>query len=394
MSKKRGNGEGSIYYSENLKRWVGQVSLGYKENGNLNRKTIYGKTRKEVNEKMTKLKDNFDKGKLVEKTKITLNEILKDFIETQYKNNIISSATYKRKLNYLEIVKNAGLGKYEIQKITAKNINTALSSISDYSNSVIHKVSQLIKMGFNQALLNNMISYNPFDVKGLILTPKSSKQDKKIDALTIEEQKLLIEELNKEYDPYSDIIKFALFTGARIGEILALDKSNIDFNSNTIHITKTLTKNENDKVILGEKTKTYAGTRDIPITPLIKNIILNRYNNFKFLIFTDNGNLIAPSTINSHFKRICKNANIRMNTTVITKSNGKSSKLKTSSVNTHMLRHTFATRCIESGMTAVALSKLLGHTDIETTLNTYTSVFNKFKEQEVDKFINYINGLH
>lgn len=391
---KRGNGEGSIYYSESLKRWVGQVSLGYKDDGNLKRKTVYGKTRKEVNEKMTKLKNDFDKGKLVEKTKITLNEILKDFVETQYKNNIISSATYKRKLNYLEIVNNAGLGKYEIQKISAKNINAALSSISDYSNSVIHKVSQLIKMGFNQALLNNMINYNPFDVKGLILTPKSSKQDKKIDALTVEEQKLLVDELNKEYDPYSDIIKFALFTGARIGEILALDKSNIDFNNNIIHIVKTLTKDEKDKVIIGKTTKTYAGTRDIPITPLIKDIILKRYNSLNFILFSENNNLISPSTINAHFKRICKNAGIRTTTTIINKTNMKQSKLKTSNVNTHMLRHTFATRCIESGMTAVALSKLLGHSDIDTTLNTYTSVFNKFKEKEVDKYISYLNGLH
>ena len=68
--------------------------------------------------------------------------------------------------------------------------------------------------------------------------------------------------------------------------------------------------------------------------------------------------------------------------------------LKTSNVNTHMLRHTFATRCIESGMTAVALSKLLGHSDIDTTLNTYTSVFNQFKEKEVDKYISYLSGLH
>ena len=59
-----------------------------------------------------------------------------------------------------------------------------------------------------------------------------------------------------------------------------------------------------------------------------------------------------------------------------------------------MLRHTYATRCIESGMSAVVLSKLLGHTDIETTLNTYTSVFNKFKEDEVQKYLDYINQLH
>ncbi len=391
---KRGNGEGSIYYSEKLGRWVGQVSLGYKDDGSPKRKSVYGKTRKEVNEKIQKIQEDFNKGKLVEKSKITLNAIIQEFIETQYKNNIISAATYKRKLNYLDIINNTKLGNMEIQKINALNINQALSSISDYSNSVIHKVSQLTKMGFNQALLNNLINNNPFDIKGLILTPRSSKQDKKIDALTIDEQKLLIEELNKDYDPYSNIIKFALFTGARIGEILALDKSNINFSNNIIHITKTLTKDEHDKTIIGEKTKTYAGTRDIPITPLIKDIVVKEYNKPNFLIFCENGNLISPSTINAHFKRICKNANIRTTITTINKSNSKKSNLKTSNVNTHMLRHTFATRCIESGMTAVALSKLLGHTDIETTLNTYTSVFNQFKEKEVDKYISYMSGLH
>ena len=58
-----------------------------------------------------------------------------------------------------------------------------------------------------------------------------------------------------------------------------------------------------------------------------------------------------------------------------------------------MLRHTYATRCIESGMNATVLSKLLGHKDIDTTLNTYTSVFNKFKDEEINKYLNYIQNV-
>ena len=59
-----------------------------------------------------------------------------------------------------------------------------------------------------------------------------------------------------------------------------------------------------------------------------------------------------------------------------------------------MLRHTFATRCIEAGMSAVVLQKLLGHKDIETTLNTYTSVFDKFKEDEFSKVEKYFKKIN
>ena len=58
-----------------------------------------------------------------------------------------------------------------------------------------------------------------------------------------------------------------------------------------------------------------------------------------------------------------------------------------------MLRHTFATRCIESGMQAVTLLRILGLKNISITLNTYTDVFNKFKQKEVNKLDSYLNGL-
>ena len=57
----------------------------------------------------------------------------------------------------------------------------------------------------------------------------------------------------------------------------------------------------------------------------------------------------------------------------------------------HALRHTYATRCIEAGMNAVVLQRLMGHTDVKITLNTYTSVFNEFKENEIKKVTKYIN---
>ena len=64
-------------------------------------------------------------------------------------------------------------------------------------------------------------------------------------------------------------------------------------------------------------------------------------------------------------------------------------KMNITDITSHSLRHTYGTRCIEAGMRAVALQRLMGHTDVAITLNTYTSVFNKYKESELEKVNNY-----
>lgn len=387
---KRGNGEGSIYYSETLKRWIGQ----YTYNGK--RKSVYAKTRTEVKNKVNKALVSIVDNKYIDKSNYTLLDLINMNIEEQFKANKIAVTTYNRKLETKKIIENNDIAKLAIQKISPIDINNFLIDISYYSNSVITKISQMVRSAFDKALILNIINNNPYNIKGLINIPKSQKQDKKIDALTVEEQKLFIKELEKNYDEYTNIFYIAIYTGMRIGEILALAPEDIDLNNNIIHINKTLTKNKEDKYVVGSTTKTYAGTRDIPITNLIINALTNAPDCQNKTFFNLNNKIIVPSTINSHFKRICKNANIRIINTKKKKhkEDEKTVNLKSSSVNTHMLRHTYATRCIESGMSAVVLSKLLGHTDIETTLNTYTSVFNKFKEDEVQKYLDYISQLH
>lgn len=311
---KRGNGEGTIYFSEKLNKWVGQFTAGRKENGKLNRKSVYGNTRKEVKEKMTKALAEVQTKTYIDKDDTTIYMLGKEIIDNKFNANIITEATYRRDLDTLKHIENSNIAIRKIQDITANELQEFISSKKDYANSYIDKMYQLLGCVFKEAIKKDIIIKNPLIN---VIKPKSIKKDKEVEALTIDEQKAFVDKLENEQ--YKNIFLVALHTGMRVGEILALQPEDIDFDNKLINIDNTLTKNQNGKVIVGETTKTYESTRKIPITiilePILKDSLTNYMPNKNNLLFCHlNGNVIAPSTINTHFKRICKNASIKLST--------------------------------------------------------------------------------
>ena len=378
--RRRGNGEGTIFEDKKNKRWIGQYISGIAEDGKAIRKSLYGKTQKEVVNKLNEVKYQMNNDIYVEKNGIKLVKIMEDIREEKLASNTISGGQYARLKWTINKIKNSKLGEMKIQDVTKNDIQEFLNSIKDLSDSYIKKLYEQFVQAYRRAEIKKYITYNPMYE---VIKPKSDKQTKVVEALDINVQKAFTEYLNKasiESEPYKNIFLIQMYMGLRIGEVLALSTENIDLENKLLYVKRTLTNDKEFAIILGNKTKTYAGNRTLPIpdflVPIFEEQLKYANGNLHNLIFTTNDNYIRTSAINKELKRIFEE------------------ELKTSSKNisTHCLRHTYGTRCIEAGMTAVVLQRLMGHKDVTVTLNTYTSVFNKFKKDELEKVNNYLTN--
>ena len=364
-------GTGSLFYSESKKKWVGEVTLMI--NGEPKRKRVYGKSKTEVRHKLDELKMQESAGEFLEKNITTLTELAKAFIDNQLAHNEIIESTYSRKVETLKKIEPIGCMK--IQEITEDIVDKFLVDQLDYSQSIINKIYQMLKATFREAMRKKIIVDNPMEY---IKRPKSRQPKEEVRALSLEEERKLIAALNEKPTLYREQLLLSLFTGMRMGEINALEVSDINVKKRLIFVNRTITKDKNDNPIIGKTTKTYAGKRTIPVSQDVINLLVECIGDKKSgLIFLRKGELITTTKVNNKFSRFVKAHGI-IDPTILGK------------VDTHSLRHTHASRAIEGGQDAFSLMKDLGHKDIKVTLNTYCSAFDEYRRKNTDLVEEYL----
>lgn len=375
IEKNRKDKIGSVYYDKKDKRWRCTYYIYDRDTYDEIRKTKSFSTEQEAKEFLTSI--HYQKGNdvFVKNNGIPLNQLMRENTERKLEANLIGERTYGRILKTIKQIEKNQNSKKNINDITSTDLQSYFNTLKKYSDSTIKKIVEQFSQAFTLAMNKGYITRNPM---ADVIRPKSIKERKIVRALTIEEQQILTNYLINipiVEEPYKVAYLIEMYLGLRIGEVLALKSTDIDLHRNLIFVNKTLTRDRNDKVIMGKATKTYAGIREVPIPTFIRNEIitqmrLSEKNKDKQLFLDTNGNYVRPTTANDRLRNLLRKIGIE-------------------DISSHSLRHTYGTRCIEAGMRPVALQRLMGHTDISVTLNTYTSIFNKFKEEELNKVNEY-----
>ena len=383
MATRRQKGTGSIWQDKTTKKWKGQIQIGVLPSGRRKLKTVTGESQKEVKWKLEAIKKDLLMDNIIDTSQLTIPELAKMVNDNQKSLNQKDTSAHTRTAYSIRNIEDSAIGQIPIQKVTERQLNAFYSTLIDkYSDSSIKKIYTQINVAYKKAIKMNIVKAN---INEDIPRPKSKLKTRKVNALTIEQQKQVVDALitdNKE--PYKTMLLLSLFTGMRMGEVGALYLSDIDFENATISIERTLTRGDKDIFIIGENAKTEAGTRTIKVIPYVIDLLSDYVDNFykkrkDKLIFTRNDNLITVSQVNSYYKRLITRYKISDTA---------------DDFNQHQLRHTYATRSIESGMSAKVLQKKLGHTDIKVTMNTYADVFSQFEDTEDEKLTKYLQTIN
>lgn len=302
--------------------------------------SIYGRTQDECYNKLKKAVDGKDKADKPTK-RLTLGEWLTKWLDL-YKVGKVKHSTLDQMQRYLREVQPID-GK-QLSKLTAIDLQEFLNGIDKPRKR--EKIYTFLKDALTKAVKNKLLSDNLFDG---IDKPKHDKKQSR--ALTHDEEQRFIEACKRNNQ--GNLYLLCLYQGLRLGEALALTYEDIDFDKMTLTVNKSIDS-------LGELTtpKTATSNRTIPLFK--KSLAL--------LTQGGSGNVFK-------YKR-----NVYQNTMV-----DLCRALNLQGVSIHTLRHTFATRCSEAGISAKTVQKWLGHSTLEMTLNVYTHVNADFEAKEVAK---------
>lgn len=364
------------------------------------RNTVYATTLVELREKEQRIQRDIQDGISSTSANMTLNQLFNLYMST--KSNIRETTRVLYLTYWSANIKPSILSDMKISQIKQLHVKKWIIELKDKGakTSSIKAYKTLLTSVFQFAVYNDYIRRNPCRNCDQDKAEPSTKT-----ALTKRQQEKLVDFLENDdlYKVYYPLILFILNTGLRAGEVCGLTKDDIDMKKGVVHVRKQLGyRNIGDGYqYYWQPLKTAAGHRDIPLTPAAKKaLIMEKELDFALgrrakeqevagrsgIVFINNRGMALNSySIDGTIKRIISVYNQRERKEAETE-NREPELLPHISV--HILRHTFCTRSVESGINIKTVQYLMGHSEIATTLNIYTHVNAEQVKSEMKKLEN------
>lgn len=370
---RRGSGEGSIFQrSDGI--WTATLNIGYDSQGKRKRRTVYGKTKAEVRDKLIKLQSDAQNGLLVDPNRKTIGQFLEAWLEGVARPSIRPS-TYVRYERIIRLYINPYLGGVTLTKLTPPQVQSAYATMErdGLSSSKRESAHTILRMALDQALKWGLVARN---VCTAVQKPRVKK--KAFQVLSPEEAQRFLEAA--EEDRLYALYVLAVTTGLRQGEMLALRWQDVDLKAGTVSVRHTLV-DLNGKLELGEP-KTAKGKRSVVLPAMATQALRDHRKtmlaegNYGEWVFCDTtGGLMRKSNfVRRSFKPILKKA-------------------KVPEVRFHDLRHTAATMLLSEGVHPKVVQEILGHSQISVTLDTYSHVLPSMQVEAAAKVDNLFARL-
>jgi len=370
---RRGNNEGSVFKRKDG-RWCAIVTAGYSpETGKPIRAYYYGTTRAGVVAKRDEALNNVKLGTYVKPTKETVEAWLKTWLNT-YIAPSVRPKTWEGYESIIRVHLVPALGQIDLRALQTSQVQRLLNDkrAGGLSSRTVELIHTTLKSALKQAQVEGLVTRNVVDH-----VRKPKKEEKEIRVLTVAEMdQLLTVAMTDRLGP---LVITMLGTGLRLGEILALEWSNVDLQDGLITVqhavvhTKTPTTTNRQRLI--QSPKTDSGKRTVPlpadvVSTLRQWRITQAEEKLKLgIMYTDSGRVFTSSVGTPLQQR-----------NVARKMSQLAAKATIKHVNPHALRHTYATRLLEVNIHPKVVQELLGHSDITLTLNTYSHVMPEIKQ--------------
>lgn len=407
MSKNGKSIKGAILKEGEYQRKNGTFEYKWRDKRG-NRHSIYAKTLDELRDKeIDVLKDVID-GIRTDKNIITINDLYYRWL--QLKKGLKNNTFQNYQFCYRQFVE-CDFGKTKLIDIKRTDVRAFYNYLADSRHlkiTTIDNIHTVLHQVLELGVEDDYLRYNPSDNALKELKRAHNHDSEKRRALTLEEQTLFEDFLSRQgqYHRWYPIFTVMMWTGMRVGEICGLRWSDIDLENETISVNHTLVyydRGGNERCGFAVNTpKTDAGTRIIPMLPKVKeaflmekeyqeevglkcNVTIDGYTDFIFI--NRFGNTQHQATLNKALRRIIRDCNYD----VLDKNKNLEDVVILPKFSNHSLRHTFTTRMCEAGVNIKAMQDILGHADVETTMDIYAEATKDLKIKELINFEQYFN---